>query len=433
MRAATRIRKYLSGFHLILGIAAAAVLAFMAATGFMLAFAPEWIAWSERGAARLPDAGAPRQGLGPLLAAASAAAPGKSLREVVLDRDPRAALAIASGPERTLLRLDARTGEILGRESRTRRLLRDVERWHRRLGMPRGAGESLAGAAALALAGLALSGLLLSGPWIRRFGTRPGLPLGNAKASHALIGIGFAPVFLALGLSGALMAFPGAADRMFGAGQALPKRAERPGGPGRADGPAGQGPIDGAVRDWGNVHVSLDSLAAFAVARVPGWRSLSVRIPDGDGEPWKGSILAYGPMRFPVRSRFDVDPATGRASGWRDPEKAPWGARARAWLPALHTGRGFGAPGQAVAAAAALGLLFQIATAGLLAARRRRPGARATGPAAGSPAISGPAACPATPAFARNSCPGGRPGCPSGRSTRPYPCPGCRSRTPRRR
>lgn len=369
------LRKIVFGFHLGAGLIAGTFLAFMAGTGLLLAFAPQLIAFSERAVSKAPSAEGPRLGLGPLLARAMAEDPDGGISNVTLDRDPAAALRIGRGPDRDPLYLDCRTGAVLGNGSGTRSFLQRTERWHRRLGARRG-GEAFAGAGALALSALALSGLWLSLPRLRR-GVRGLARCGDARSAHASGGAWAAPLLLALGVTGAMMAFEWLAAPVFGADPGRPSRNA-----------AGRGRpylADAAPRpEPGNVHVSLDALEAAMGSRAPGWESLTLRIAADSGAPWKGSVQETRPPAFPSRTGFEMDPSSGAISGWRSAAGSRVGARWRARLPSLHTGRGFGWPGQAAMGLAALSLLFQVATAAAALFRR----ARRRGPPARSPNFS---------------------------------------------
>jgi uncharacterized iron-regulated membrane protein len=122
--------------------------------------------------------------------------------------------------------------------------------------------------------------------------------------------------------------------------------------------------------DPGNLQVSLDSLALWAGAHAPAWTVLILRAPRMAGGPWAGTLEETGFAAFARRSQFSLDAESGAISKWRPFADQPAGRKLRSWAMPMHTGRGFGWPGQALAALAALALLFQVWTGSRMAWRR---------------------------------------------------------------
>lgn len=391
------IRKALFLLHLGVGLAAGAFLASMAASGILLAFAPQILSWSERAASRAASPEGPRQDLAALLSAATEADPRARAASLTLFRDPASSALVGLGESRAV-HVDPHSGLVLGRGSRARGFFESVEHWHRRLGS-RDIGKPFTGAAALGLVFLSLSGL-----WLWRPRGRAGfkasialraIPRGRARSfnRHNAIGFWASPFLLILALTGAVMAYRRAGNLLFTmTGSTAPKEEAGARGPGPAPENRGSakpgGPDAGAMRPpppHGNLHVSLDTLAARAGGLAPAWTSLTLRAPRRPGGPWSGTLQEPGFAAFPRRSQFSLDGETGSLSEWQPYGGQPTGRKLRAATRYLHTGRGFGWPGQALAAFAALALLSQIWTGFSMSWRRfagRSAGAR-QGDAAG--------------------------------------------------
>jgi uncharacterized iron-regulated membrane protein len=366
------LRKTLFWLHMGVGLAAGAFLASMAASGILMAFTPQILAFSEREASRAASADGPRQDLAPLL---SAAAPGARPASLTLYRDPAEASLVGLGEDGAIY-VDPRSGRVIGSGSPARAFFESIEHWHRWLGS-REIGKPFTGAASLGLVFLSLSGLWL---WRPRRGTglkaalslRRGLR-GRARDlnRHNAFGFWTSPLLLVIALTGTVMAYRWAGNLLFTlTGGQAPKEA---GGPRAGEAkPARKsagmdGKADRKAYSPGNLHVSLDSLAAWAGAQAPAWTALTLRAPRKPGSPWSGSLEEPGFAAFPRRSQFSVDGETGAVSGWQPFAEQPKGRKLRGWTTPLHTGRGFGWPGQALAALAAMALLSQVWTGGRMA------------------------------------------------------------------
>jgi uncharacterized iron-regulated membrane protein len=372
------LRKTFFWLHLGVGLAAGAFLASMAVSGILMSFAPQILAWSERGVSRTAPAGGPRQELAPLLSAAAEAAPGARPASFTLYRDPAAASLVGLGEDGAIY-LDPRSGSVLGAGSPARAFFESVEHWHRWLGS-REIGKPFTGASALGLVFLSLSGLWL---WRPRglAGLKAALTLrsglgGRARElnRHHAIGFWTSPLLLVIALTGTVMAYRWAGNLLFTlTGGQAPKEAGAPRGGEAKPAQGGSGKEGEGGRNAyasGNLHVSLDSLAAWAGAQAPAWTALTLRAPRKPGSPWSGILEEPGFAAFPRRSQFSLDGGTGAVSKWQPFAEQPAGRKLRAWTTPLHTGRGFGWPGQALAALAAIALLSQIWTGGRMAWRR---------------------------------------------------------------
>lgn len=371
------MRKTLLRLHLAAGLAAGLVLLFMASTGILIAFAPQLAAWAESGSSRASSAaGAPALPPSALATHAAAALPPGKLVGLAFRNEPGAAVFAATGKAGGVW-LDPATGAVLGESSRLRAWMAALEHWHRWMGEEK-RGKWLTNASALLLIFLVPSGWLLWIPLRRSGWKRAFLPcpkpksLAGSRNLHRTLGFWSGAALLIIGTTGAVMAYGWAEAGLYAlAGdKAPPKRA----GPTRA----AQGEKAPAVWE----AAAFDPLFAASVAKAPGWTTITLRPPRETGKPATAQIEEKGFLYFPRRSRLNADAVTGapgKFEPWRDQSK---GQRWRASITPLHTGRGFGWPGQSAAALAALSLLLLSWTGlklGLNRLRRPKP-AKSTQP-----------------------------------------------------
>jgi uncharacterized iron-regulated membrane protein len=266
------------------------------------------------------------------------------------------------------------TGEVLGEGSKkVHAFFRAVTDWHRWLGAreeSRDAARAVTGACNLAFLFLVVSGVYLWVPriWTRRqlrnvLWFRRGLP---AKARdfnwHNVFGAWAAiPLFLVV-LSGVILSYPWAGDLLFRlAGEAPPER-RGPGGErgGPADGPV---PLDGMGPLW-----------AVAEQQVPGWRSLTLRLPSKADAPMTFTIYRGHRGRPDLRGQLTLDRESGQITRWEPYSSQSPGQRLRSWPRWVHTGEAGGLLGQTVAGLASAGGAMLVWTGLSLAWRRFFPG-----------------------------------------------------------
>jgi uncharacterized iron-regulated membrane protein len=374
-----RIRNVIFWLHLVVGLAAGIVIFIMAATGTLLMYERQITDWADRTYRSTPPAGAARLPVETLIARVLAERPGTPPSSVTLRADPAAPALVSLGRERTLY-VNAYTGQILGEGSRqARAFFRGVTGWHRWLGARderRDLGRKITGACNLGFLILVVSGLYLWLPrkWTRRqvrnvAWFRRGLG-GKARDFnwHNVIGLWmWAPLFLVV-LSGVVMSYPWANDLLFRlAGDQPPARSpegsrDRPGRGGR-----------------GGEAVSLDGLDPLwerAERQVPGWRSLSLRLPGSGDAPVSFTILGGERGRPDLRAQLTLDRRSGEVVRWEPFAAQSPGRRLRSWARWAHTGEAEGFLGQTLAGLASAGAALLVWTGGAMAWRRFFPGRR---------------------------------------------------------
>jgi uncharacterized iron-regulated membrane protein len=233
---------------------------------------------------------------------------------------------------------------------------------------------------------------------------------------HNVIGVWCAPILLFLTITGVVMSYPWANATLYRlAGSPLPVQGGGPGGPGGGGpgGPAGRGsgPGDGpqsatrrgdavaghgaegpngapAVprgdqtrRNGGRDEPSFDTLDAswaLAVAQVPTWKSITVRLPARASSPIAFSIVDARSWNGFARSTLTVDSKTARVTRWEPYDEQSRGQKWRGWVRFGHTGELAGLPGQIIAGVACVGGAVLVWTGIALAFRRLLASRRTT-------------------------------------------------------
>ncbi|HEX5720279.1 MAG TPA: PepSY-associated TM helix domain-containing protein [Thermoanaerobaculia bacterium] len=367
-----RFRKIVFWLHLLSGVIAGMVILIMSTTGVLLMYERQILEWADRGyRSGPPTTGAERLPVESLAARALAARPGVQPSSIVLQSDPEAPAAIGLGRGRNLY-LNPYTGEVLGEGApRARAFFRAVTDWHRWLGAGeenRAAGKAVTGACNLAFLFLVVSGpyLWLPKVWNRRqfrnvSWFRKGLA-GKARDFnwHNVIGVWTAvPLFLVV-FTAATISYPWMGDLLYRlVGEEPPARSQRP------EGPRGGGEGDVSLE-------GLNELWAVAERQVPGWQSLTARLPEGtEGAeaPVTFTILAGHRGRPDLRSQLTLE-RNGAVEKWEPFASQTPGRRLRSWARWVHTGEAGGLLGQTLAGIASGGAAVLVWTGMALSWRR---------------------------------------------------------------
>ncbi len=356
------LRTAIFWIHLPVGVTAAIVILMMAVTGVVLTYEAQLNQWALRGYRADPPAPdvAPL-GLDELIARVTVDQSAGLVTSVALESDPREP-AVVELDDGDPVHVDRFTGERLGDgNTRTRRFLRSVMYWHRWFALEgeyRIIGRTFTATANLGFLFLVVSGFYLWWPrtwtrhslrnvtWFRR-----GLD-GKARDFnwHNAIGFWTALPLLIIVFSGAMISYQWVGNLIYAAvGEPPPWRSARPAAAAAPpDDAAGSSPRPGA---WASYQSILDR----AAAESPGWRRLTVRIPDGADEAV--TVQAdRGSGRQPAKwtdLTFDRSSGilTARVSGLPDSR----GEQIRYWLRFAHTGEVYGVVGQTIAGIASTG------------------------------------------------------------------------------
>lgn len=372
-------RKLIFWCHLAVGVTAAVIILIMSATGVLLTYERQMIAWADtRGLDAGPPApDAPRMESGLLLRNVQEVYPGTPTA-ITWHSNRQAPVEVAFGRERTVF-INAYTGAVLGEGAQGIRtffrFVTDLHRWLATAGDNRAAGRAITGAANLGFLFLVMSGFYLWWPrnWSRRairnviFFRRKRSPKARDFNWHNVIGFWSLVPLFAVVLSGVVISYPWASDLVYRVvGEEAPVRRGRGGGP---PAPAGRDlPGETGYLDL----TGMDALLHRAESRVPDWRKISLQLPVPEEEPVSLSIDRGTGGQPQKRARLLLDPATGQEVDWIPFEAGSRGQRLRSILRFAHTGEVLGLFGQTVAGIVSLGATVLVWTGLALSLRRFR-------------------------------------------------------------
>jgi uncharacterized iron-regulated membrane protein len=374
------LRKILFWIHLSIGCVSGIVVLIMSVTGVLLAYQRQITSWMDRDFRSVPTAvGAAHLPVESMLATVTmqnSATPSA----ITLRSDASAPAEVSFGREHVFL-VDVYTGRVLGESSTSARtFFRKIENWHRWLGASdehRAIGRAATGACNLGFLALVISGPFL---WLPRKWSwqsvkavalfRSGLA-GRARDFnwHNAIGIWCALPLFFIVLSGVVMSYPWATNLLY--------RLTGTEAPAQNNGPRAES--DARPRDRGRHGQTTEpSLAGFntlwarAEQQVPGWRSLTLRIPPSGRGPTTFTIDSSQGGRPDQRSQLTLDRRTAEVVRWEPFSTYNTGRRLRSWFRFLHTGEAGGLGGQTVAGIASAGAVMLVWTGIWLAFRRLR-------------------------------------------------------------
>ncbi len=371
------LRRAIFWIHLAVGVTASIVILMMAVTGVILTYEEQLNRWALREYRSDPPAPhAAPLGLDELLARVTRSQPAAVVTSVALKRDPAdpAVLRIDGG---ATVYVDRFTGELLGDgNTRTRRFLRSVLYWHRWFaleGEHRIIGRTFTASANLGLLFLIVSGVYLWWPstgaraaWRPALWFRRGLR-GRARDYnwHRVIGFWSAVPLAVIVASGATISYQWAANLVhLLAGEAPPAQTSP-----RLSEPVALD-IPPAAPDPAAPPVELQALVAKAAAETPGWRTITVNLPEPVHEPVVVAVDRGTGRQPSKREELLFDRTTGELVGRGGYPTFSRGFRIRRWLRFAHTGEVYGVIGQTIAGAVSLGVAVMVWT-GLAMSWRR--------------------------------------------------------------
>jgi uncharacterized iron-regulated membrane protein len=377
-----KLRRILFWVHLCIGVAAGAVILVMAATGVILAYEKQVVAFASREYRVAPPPGQTVLPLGDLLAKISDAE-GKPPSGITLRAEPGAATEVSFGRDRTEF-VNPYTGEVMGESRKLPAFFSTVENIHRWLGTGEAGrpwGKGITGACTLAFVGLTLSGPFIWWPkeWTRANLRKIALFRGGLRGRalfwnwHNVLGIWcVAPLFV-IALTGVVMSYGWANNLLYRLTGNQPPVANVGTAPRSQDRPGNRPGGDHSRREDRNPEPAsakfgeLELLVARAQHQVPQWRSMQIRLPNGRGP--LSVFVDEGSGRPDLRSQFSLNAQTGEIR-WEQFSSYNAGRRLRTWARFTHTGEAGGLLGQTVAALACASAVVLVATGLLLSLKR---------------------------------------------------------------
>ena len=370
-------RRAIFWLHLAVGVTAAIVVLMLAATGVILTYEAQLNRWALRDYRADPPAGdvAPLR-LDELIARVVPERPAGRVASVTLNNDPRDPAVVRTDAGDTIY-ADRFSGEALGDgDTRMRRFLRGVLYWHRWFaleGEHRIIGRTFTATANLGFLFLIVSGVYLWWPptatraaWRPALWFRRGLR-GRARDYnwHRVIGFWSALPLAVIVASGATISYQWAANLVhLLAGDAPPYQQS----PQRSE-PVAPDDLPAAPASAAP-PVELQALFAKAAAETPGWRAITVELPEANQDPVVVAV-DRGTGRQPSKSEdLLFDRITGELVGSGGYPTFSRGFQLRRWLRFAHTGEVYGVIGQTIAGAVSLGVAVMVWT-GLAMSWRR--------------------------------------------------------------
>lgn len=356
-------RKIVFWLHLVVGLLAGLVILVMSATGVLLTYEAQIIAWEER-SYRIEGRPLVEPGISMDDLVERAEAAGAPVTTLFLRSDPAwPVVASRRGGQIDLIAPD--TGEILG-QSTVRPMVAFVRDIHRTLGFgqagKRDIGVTITGISNVLFLLLALTGLYL---WWPRKRSRQALravtvpEFGKAGRArdwnwHHVTGFWGAPALIVVVASATVISFPG---MMAFAERAFVKEAKLAAAP-----PALAVDAAGAV--------GLDAQLALIAKQAPDWESMRVMRPT-NANPTTRVRIVQGEGLLPYRvASLVIDGETGAVKNWRRYQDGNPVQKARSWGRWLHTGEALGVVGQTVAGLVSAGGVLLVWTGLALSWRR---------------------------------------------------------------
>jgi uncharacterized iron-regulated membrane protein/flavodoxin len=354
-----------------------AVIFIMSFTGFILTYEDRLVEYAGKPVrhVRPPAFASGRLSLDEVISRASEHNPGVRPTTVVLRNDPTASVAVGFGREGAIY-VNPYTGSVLGRESTLHDWFHEIIDWHRWLGTEgegRATGRAITGACNLAFFWLAVTGVYLWWPRSWRWrGLKQSLlfnPRLSGKARdwnwHNVIGLWSSAVLVILTLTAAVMSYGWANDLLYTlTGSQPPPRAQGPG-------QMAEAPQHGGDRERRDSPARFESSFARAQEQAPGWVTMTMRLPRGEGPLVVLIQESTAPHVF-ARSQLALDASTAQVIQWDPYAAASTGRKLRSWVRGLHTGEALGFAGQTIAGLASLGGCFLVWTGFAMAWRRFR-------------------------------------------------------------
>ena len=378
-------RRALFWAHLTCGVTAGLLILLMSVTGVLLAYERQVVDSAAQRNRVEPVPGTARLDADTLAGIARTALPSNARVSLIFNSDPAQPVVAQAGRDLSLL-LDPYTGAVIDDASASwRGFFRIVENWHRWLGgKPQSTRANLLDFANLLFLFIIASGIYLWLPAVWRWRTLRGLMLFQTRYVNARVRdfnwhhvFSFwmlLPLFV-IALSGVVMSYGWANNLVYAAfGEQAPQRGGPPGLTGQG-GPGGgtrnvRPPQPGANAS----RASLQAMLNVASNQVPGWRRITIPMPNPAGTVDIVIELQSTESRPPRQTltlntqdaslvRLTPPPAPGSVA------QSP-GQRARIWFRLAHTGEQYGIAGQTLAGIASLAACF-LAYTGLALAWRR--------------------------------------------------------------
>jgi uncharacterized iron-regulated membrane protein len=361
-----KFRRIIFWLHLSAGVGAGLVIFIMSVTGVLLMYQRQITAWADDARVTPPAAGAKPLSVEELLAKVRQVE-SASPSAITISSDPQMAASFSFGREKVLF-ANPYTGEIVGEGSKRARVffqfMINVHRWLAFGEDNRPIGKAITGACNLAFLFLVMSGFYLWWPrqWnlaaVRAVITFDRSLSGKARDWnwHNVIGFWSAiPLFLVV-FTAIFFSYPWATTLLYRAAGAEPP--PRPKAP-----PAERKPAQVTL-------TGLDAAWAVAEMQLPGWKTISLRLPASPTAPLNFTIDQGNGARPDLRAQLTLAGKTGAVEKLETYSSQNTPRKIRLWVRWIHTGEAGGFLGQTIAGLASAGGAVLVWTGLSLAIRR---------------------------------------------------------------
>lgn len=367
------LRKSIFWIHLSCGVIAGLVVLMMSATGVILTYERQILAWQDRGAyAYEPDSGEQRLSVDSLLQLGSDA--GFVTSGIILSSDPSAPVILSAGRSGTM-HLNPYTGNVHSPASDgVARFLSAVRGWHRWFnvsGEGRSTARAITGAANLMFLFLVLSGMYLWLPPIMRWAALRGRLWFHQNAAtgqardfnwHHVFGIWSAIPLAVIVATATVFNYSWANNLVYQlAGEQPPQS-----GPSRAAAERFGDTVDPTAL------LSFEELFEITAnsTEAGNWRTITINLPDAGARTVSFAIDQGNGGQPQKRHSLTLDAQTGAIAAWAPFDSQTRGQQARRWVRFLHTGEALGIAGQTLAGLVSLFAIFMVWTGLALSSRR---------------------------------------------------------------
>lgn len=373
-----KFRQIIFWLHLSLGIAVGIAAAMMSGTGVIMAFADTYLDLREF-RLRSVDKSIHKQvkTLVELTELANASHPEAHLERIGFDADAKHAYEFYYDTK-TLIYVDPYSGDTRPSDvvPLRRKLHKDVEQWHRFLGLSDGQkkiGKFVTSWSNVVSMPLLLTGIVLW--WPRNFQWREmraklvgGRNIRIHRGWHTWMGLWVSPFLLIMALTATTHSFAWVKDLAYKIGG--PRSTEA----GGHDSLWARG-LPARPIPSNTTRLNPEELRDIVRIEIPGWTRMDIHMPPfvkGKTELKTTSLVirapGWGPSFFPVV--IQVDSYSGEIVDTHSWKNLSRGTQWLAWSRWLHKGEAFGRVGQIIAGLACLAVLTLIYTGWTLAARR---------------------------------------------------------------
>ncbi len=382
-----RFRKTIFWLHLAAGITTGLVVVMMSATGVILTYQRQMIAWADR--VSFPEPGSDDNRLSISDLQTVVARDQFQPVSLTIFSDPSAPITASAGRQRSIY-INPYTGEYLGEPKQSLRgFFATVTEWHRYFDVSadnRTVASAVIGFSNLVLLFLLFTGMYLWLPRILRwplFRARLLFQKGSSSSKqrdfnwHHVFGIWSAVPLIVVVATGVIISYPWAMDLLYrSVGDTPPTRGAGPEGrtgimvaARRARMGVAPGRSDTVTLNAGD-QLSLDALFDHAAEQVDDWGSITVQLPREQATSVNFTI-DQGNNGLPLDLQTLVlNSQTGDVERSQMFTDQTSGVQARGWIRFLHTGEALGLVGQAVAGIVSFASLIMVWTGFALAYRR---------------------------------------------------------------